>query len=68
MGEELSKRPSATSKWDATNEAANSLIDARNSARNLKTLRLRELRLAKEVSDAVEASAQPKKARPRKKP
>jgi hypothetical protein len=55
MIEEPSKRQPAIAKWDATNEAANLLIKARDTARDAKTSRLRQLRLAKELSDAADA-------------
>lgn len=64
MSEEPTKRPTAISKIDATSEAAYTLIDARDSAREAKTIRLRALRLAKEEADAKAAAA----AEPKKKP
>jgi hypothetical protein len=68
MSDETTKRPTAISKIDATTEAAYTLIDARDSAREAKTLRLRALRLAKEEADAKAAvAAEPVKKRSRKK-
>lgn len=64
MSDEPTKRPTAITKIDATNEAAYILIDARDNAREAKTTRLRALRLAKEEADAKAAKA----AEPKKKP
>jgi hypothetical protein len=52
MDEEIIKKRSPSAKWDAMTEAANTLIVARENARDEKTLRLRNLRLAKEQADA----------------
>jgi hypothetical protein len=60
MNQEPSKRPTASTKWNATNDAANSITDAWDTARHAKTSRLRELRLAKELSDAAETKASQK--------
>ncbi|MGA1803458.1 hypothetical protein [Rhizobium sp. HT1-10] len=68
MSDAPTKRPTAITKIDATNEAAYQLIDARDSAREAKTTRLRALRLAKEEADAkAAAEAPPKKKATRKK-
>jgi hypothetical protein len=67
MSDEPTKRPTAITKIDATNEAAYILIDARDSAREAKTTRLRALRLAKEEADAAAAAAAEPKKKPAKK-
>jgi hypothetical protein len=51
MDKDIIKKRSPSAKWDAMTEAAQALGAARENARDEKTLRLKTLRLAKELAD-----------------
>ncbi|WP_265516114.1 hypothetical protein [Nitratireductor luteus] len=62
-------RPSATSKAETTTSVARGIIDAEAKAREAKSARLREARLAQEAAEAANPPAEPaKKKTVRKKP
>jgi hypothetical protein len=63
MDDAPKKTLSGTAKIDATTEAAYGLIDARTAAREAKTARLRELRLAKEAADAANVPVKKKQSK-----